>query len=228
LYDRGVEEDDPTCWTVIRGAAAGDRRDRAEFARRYMPVIRAYLGARWRGTPLLAETDDATQEVFLDCFREGGALTRVRPGPARAFRAFLHGVVRNVALRTEQARRRSGRPLDSGFDPPAEDPSLSDVFDRAFARSLIRQAAARQADLARDAGPEALRRVDLLRLRFEEALPIREIARLWDADPAVVHHEYAKARREFRRALAAVVREHHLGDDAEVEAECGRLLAHFS
>ena len=34
---------DTTCWTVIRGAAAGDRDDRDLFARRYEPVVRAYL-----------------------------------------------------------------------------------------------------------------------------------------------------------------------------------------
>ncbi len=37
-----------TCWTVIQGAAAGRGDDRDQFARRYAPVVRAYLGARWR------------------------------------------------------------------------------------------------------------------------------------------------------------------------------------
>ena len=67
---------DETCWTVVRGAAAGQAGARAAFAETYIDVVRAYLGARWRGTPHLAALDDAVQAVFLDCFREDGA-TRV-------------------------------------------------------------------------------------------------------------------------------------------------------
>jgi hypothetical protein len=33
-----------TCWTVIEAAAAGAAAERQEFARRYGPVARAYLG----------------------------------------------------------------------------------------------------------------------------------------------------------------------------------------
>jgi RNA polymerase sigma-70 factor (ECF subfamily) len=223
-----VGESDQTCWTVIRGAAAGERRDREEFVRRYASVIRAYLCARWRGSPLLRELDDTMQEVFLDCFREGGALTRVEARRDGGFRAFLFGVVRNVARRSEHGRARSGRPLDGAPEPLSAEPSLSDVFDQAWARALVRQAALRQAALAREAGPDAVRRVDLLRLRFEEGLPIVEIARRWERDPARLHREYAKARGEFREALYDVVREHHQTTPAEVEAECTRLLARFA
>ena len=96
-----------TCWTTVRGAASGCREDREAFARSYIPVVSAYFRARWGGTPLLTEIDDAVQEVFYDCFRSDGALARVdstRPG---GFRAFLFGVVRNIALRREDARRRN-------------------------------------------------------------------------------------------------------------------------
>lgn len=43
---------DSTRWTLIRDAAEGVPAARDEFARRYESVIRAYLGARWRGSPL--------------------------------------------------------------------------------------------------------------------------------------------------------------------------------
>ena len=59
---------DSTRWTIIRGAAEGKPLDRAEFARRYAAIVRAYLGARWRHSPLLREIDDAAQEVFVTCF----------------------------------------------------------------------------------------------------------------------------------------------------------------
>src|SRR5713101_8976349 len=90
-----------TCWTMIRGAAAGDPRQRACFATRYIPTVRAYLAARWRCTPHHREIDDAIQEVFLECYRKGGVLERVEPDCGGGFRPFLFGVVRNVALRFE-------------------------------------------------------------------------------------------------------------------------------
>src|SRR5262245_61258276 len=99
-----------TCWTEIHAAAVGGAADREPFALRYGPVVRAYLAARWRGSPCLADLDDAVQEVFVECFRRGGALERVEPDRAGGFRPFLFGVVRNVALRLEarRARRREG------------------------------------------------------------------------------------------------------------------------
>ncbi len=51
-----------TCWTLIRAAADGAPRQREEFARRYAPVLRAYLAARWRGSPLRQDLDDAVNE----------------------------------------------------------------------------------------------------------------------------------------------------------------------
>lgn len=213
-----------TCWTVIRGAAAGCERNRAVFARRYAPVIRAYLLARWRRSPLASEIDDATQDVFLDCFRENGALSRADTG--RPFRAFLYGVVRNVARRCEHARARAGLQPPSGFDPPGREETLGRVFDAAWAKAIMKQAAALQRDTA--LGDErATARVELLRLRFQEGVPIREIAARWNDDPARLHHEYATARDEFRAALREVVAEHSPGTPGDVERECQRLIRCF-
>ena len=216
--------DESTWWTMVRGAAAGDAAARAAFAERYLPAVRAYLSARWRSGPLAGEIEDATQEVFVECFRDGGALARVEPSRAGGFRGYLYGVVRNVALRAEDRR---GHPpplplpegeLDSG------DSSLSRDFDRAWAHGVMREAAARQTARAAKEGEAALRRVDLLRLRFQDGLPIREIAARWSADPAWVHHEYARARTEFRAALLEVVAEQHGGTPSEVERESAALL----
>jgi RNA polymerase sigma-70 factor (ECF subfamily) len=71
----------------------------------------------------------------------------------------------------------------------------------------------------------ALRRVELLRLRFHEGLPIREIARRWRDDPATLHREYARAREEFKEALIGVMAFHHPGSPAQAERECAELLA---
>jgi DNA-directed RNA polymerase specialized sigma24 family protein len=64
-----------------------------------------------------------------------------------------------------------------------------------------------------------LRRVELLRLRFQEGMPIREIARLRGVDAASLHHEYARARREFRSALRDVIAFHHPGAPEEIDRE---------
>ncbi len=214
---------------MIRSAASGDQEGREEFARRYGPVVRAYLGVRWRSAGCLQEIDDAVQEVFVECFRGGGVLDRVDPERPGGFRAFLYGVVRNVALRAESRRaRRRERTPGSCFDLDAvqkDDATLSQVFDRAWATSIIREAADLQKQKAAGAGEAALRRVELLRLRFYEQKPIREIARLWKTEAGLLHREYARARGEFKAALLEVVAFHHPGSAAEVARACSDLLA---
>ena len=150
-----------------------------------------------------------------------------RTGPA-GFRAFLYGLVRNVALRFEQRRARPRRvgsrgPIEAD-DLPAREDTLSRVFDRAWAKAIMREAAARQAERADALGPAARRRVELLRLRFREGLPIREVARLWGDDPAALHHEYARAREEFKAALLDVMAFYHPDSPAHAERECAGLL----
>jgi RNA polymerase sigma-70 factor (ECF subfamily) len=220
---------DSTCWTLLREAAAGGEESRAEFVRRYEPVVRAYLAARWRGSGLLQELDDAAQEIFLECLRAGGVLDRARADRPGGFRAFLYGAARNVALRVEmrRSRRTVREPADNiGFESiPSGEDSLSRVFDRSWARAVVREAAERQAVLAAERGEAAVRRVELLRLRFHDGLPIREIARLWGVDAAVLHHEYARARREFLAALREVIASHHPGSPEVVEGECAHLLS---
>lgn len=218
-----------TCWTVIRAAAAGDATARETFSRSYLPPVRAYFGARWRSAALRDEIDDAVQEVFVELLRPDGALASTDSRHGGGFRAYLFGVARNVARRFEEKRGR--RAATDPVDPDeivADDTSLSRVFDRGWARAVVRDAAALQKERAARAGAEALRRVEILRLRFEEGLPVRDIAaRL--AEPAdKVHHEYARARQEFEAALVEIVRDRQGGTPGEVRAECRRLVALLS
>ncbi len=202
-----------TCWTIIQAAAAGNARKRAEFARRYGPVVRAYLLARWRSSQSQQPLDDAIQEVFVECFKAGGVLERADPDRGD-FRAFLFGAVRNVALRLERARARQ-REQPPGTrnleDVADDDPGPASAFERAWATALFREAGRVQEAHARIAGEAACRRVELLRLRFQESLPIREIAQRRGIDAAALHHEYARARQEFKAALMEVVAFHHPG-----------------
>jgi RNA polymerase sigma-70 factor (ECF subfamily) len=214
-----------TCWTVIRGAAAGSSSDRNEMARRYLGVVRAYLSARWRGSWLRQEIDDATQEVFVECFRRGGAVEAAGAGRVPDFRAFLYGVIRNVA------RRFESRPVRASSRPPevlADEGCQLRLFERTWAQAIMTEAAGLQRQRAAEVGPAALQRVELLRLRFEENMPIRIIAELWRVDAAKLHHAYTLARQEFRTALLEVVAFHHPGSPAEVEQEAAGLLRSFS
>ena len=74
-----------TCWTLIRGAAQGSRGDKEQFAQRYLPVVRAFLRSRWRGSRMMEEVEDVIQEVFVACFREGGALQGLDSSHGRGF-----------------------------------------------------------------------------------------------------------------------------------------------
>jgi len=215
-----------TVWAEIDRARRGDPGAKSQFAHRYQPAVRAYLLARWRGTPLLGDVDDALQEVFVDFL--SGALDRADPD--RPFRPFLYGVARIVALRTEERRARDrGVRLDSEHAQAIEtdEDAASVVFDRAWADTLVKEAKVVQARNASSA-EAAMRRVELLELRFGEGLPIREIAERFGEDPGRVHRQYAQARREFLRALREVVRRHHAGSNGGVDAECRRLLACFA
>ncbi len=214
-----------TCWTLIRAAAAGEPAEREELARRYLGVVRAYLAARWRGSRLREEPDDATQAVFVECFRQGGVLDAAGSGRVPGFRAFLYGVIRNVA------RRFENRPVRVGGSLPEiamDDASQSRLFDRTWAQAIMAKAGRLQRDRAEERGAEAVRRVELLRLRFEENLPIRDIALRWATDPALVHKSYALAKKEFRSALLEVVAFHHPGSADELEEEAACLLKALS
>jgi RNA polymerase sigma-70 factor (ECF subfamily) len=211
-----------TCWTVIRAAAAGNPADREELARRYLGIIRAYLAARWRGSAVLAELGDAVQEVFVECFRHGGALEAVGAGRVPSFRAYLYGVVRNVARRFETPTAHTVGPLPDEIG--ADEVSQSRLFDRAWAKAIMAEAAQLQRHRAMERGTEAVRRVELLQLRFQENLPIRAIAERWGIDAATLHHAYALARKEFRAALLEVLAFHSPSGPEALEREAGDLL----
>jgi RNA polymerase sigma-70 factor (ECF subfamily) len=225
-------DNETTCWSLIRRASAGEDEGRRRFAGRYGPFVRALLAARWRGSPRVLDIDDAVQDVFVECFRSGGVLSRAGDDRVPAFRPFLVGVVRNIARRVEGRRGplafTDAAPEDastvvpaglpSGVDPPSRD------VERAWAQALMGEARDLLEERGRRADEDARRRIALLELRFQENLPIREIARRWGADPGRLHREYAKARQEFREALFEVVASHHPGTPAQVDRTCEQLI----
>lgn len=216
-----------TSWGIIREAALGDRDARALFAERYQDVVRAYLRARWRASPLEGEVEDATQEVFVICFREGGALQKAEEDLG-SFRGFLFGVARNVALRVEKSRAVSAvRRADESFDVegvPDREATLSQAFDRAWARAIVRTATGLLRARAETRGGAPLARVELLRLRFEEDLPIRTIAERTGVPADKLHNEYGQARREFKDALREALGLHERIAESNLQQEIARLL----
>ena len=217
-----------TCWTLIDGAAAGDKAARDLFVERYLPAVRAYLHARWHDRPYATAIDDAQQEVFLQCFRDGGVLARADKDRAGGFRAFLYGVVQRIAQAFESRLAREWRRKSPGtFHPErveADEASLSKVFDRSWAEAVIGEAGELHEARARERGGDSARSVELLRLRFQQGMPIRDIARLWGEPAEQVHRAYARARAEFRAALRDVLGLHERCPDDQLERECNRVL----
>lgn len=213
---------------MILEASAGDEGRRAEFVAVYGSPIRAYLEARWRGRAQHTELEDAIQEVFLECLREGGVLERCREEPPGGFRPFLLAVVRNIARRVEE--RRAGRKehhlttrfqREGGVD---EDTDPARMFDRTWAVTIVRNARRRVEERLGKGSPAAQQRVELLRLRYQEGVPVKEIAPQIGEDPRRVHHQLEEARRDFHRALREEVAFHLPGNQEEVEQECRLLL----
>jgi len=216
-----------TCWTLIRDAAHGSARARDDFVRRYGGVLHGFFQGRWRSGPCRDGVDDATQEVFVRCFEQNGVLDRADDERPSGFRAFLFGMAHTVAHEHEsRVQRRSGEVTDSCLEElEGGDASASRLFDRGWARDVMRQARELLHSRALAAGERARQRVELLRLRFEEGLPIREVARRFGVDAAWVHHEYATARNEFRAALGDVVTFYVSGSPERIDQECEQLLA---
>jgi DNA-directed RNA polymerase specialized sigma24 family protein len=217
---------DDTCWTVLRAASRGDAEARSRFSRFYAAAIRSYLEARWHGRLLASEVDDATQEVFVECLKPGGVLDHA--DAARGdFRGLLFGVARNVARRFEERAVRRGKLIPNEGEAyeqlPADDPGQATLFDRSWARALIRQSKRRHKERAKDQGPEAERRIELLERRFGGGEEIRTIAAAWGVPAQEVHNAYRKARTEFYGCLREVVA-FHAPAGSDLDSECRRLL----
>jgi RNA polymerase sigma factor (sigma-70 family) len=215
---------DSTCWTLVRSAASGDEASRATYCRLYGPVIRAYLAARWRLPVDHEEVSDGAQEVFLQCFKPGGALLRADSDREGGFRAFLYGITRNVAGTIEAARARRRRDHGAAGEAleevPSDETTVSRVFDRAFAQALTREARALLAARATPNSPAAAR-LRALELMYESGMPSRDIAKETGVDVAAIYPLLTRARKEFKAALLEVLAGYHPDDTKEqLERRC--------
>lgn len=212
---------DETCWSLIARAAVGESLAGDQFARRYRPLMEAYFRSRWRSAmELLHLIDDAVQDSFFECFRERGVLSKTDPKAPSGFRAYLRGVLRNVARRYECRIQKYER-----LEEVVDHIDLDREVDRKFAQTLMAEASLRQQEHAKESGSEALRRIELLELRFREGKPIRDIAEQWNVRAEWLHHQYAMARSEFKRCLMEVLGEHEPScTHQELQGMCRELL----
>lgn len=216
-----------TCWEIVRDAADGNETARNHFARRYEPIVRRYLGHRWRGQQYAAAIDDAVQEAFVELFRQQGALERVDPAREGGFRPFFYGVIRNVALRFETRVAKRGKDVTPSVvwpeGPASDDPSLSAVFERAWLDAMLVQAV-RELESRAQGDTVALQRVEILRLRFGDDRPYTEISRTLGIREPEVYREATRAREEFKAALLDVIARDNGGTPKAIERECREVL----
>lgn len=215
---------DVTSWSMIARAAAGGCTDQELFAKRYAPVVRSYFAARWKLGQDHERVQDAVQDVFVECFGSGGALQRAN-ADLGSFRGFLFGVARRVASSIE---RRWVRRREFGGNPQERarsEATASMAFDQAWARAIVREAA----DLAqqRAAGDEAhVERLRMLRLRFEEGLPPRDIALRLGCEASHVYEKLRQAKHDVRGAFLEVMAAYHPdATEAELKRRCIELAA---
>tara|TARA_R110002094_G_scaffold60544_3_gene71174 strand:+ start:1858 stop:2505 length:648 start_codon:yes stop_codon:yes gene_type:complete len=214
------------------GAATSSVTQRDRFCRRYSPLIETYLASRWRLPRGHERVADGTQDVFLQLFKPNGALKGVDPSRPGGFRAYLYGVTTKVASERDRVAARQQR--ERG-DPRMELDQLgsswasqSQAFDQAWAR-LVFQEAYETMVAQFEGDPTALRSLQVLQLRYDEALPPREIAkRLVIADVRVVYQVLDTGKAKFRRALLSVMAEYNPScSKNEVENLCRQLLSLF-
>lgn len=206
VMNTATPSDDLRSWQEALAAARGDAAARAVFWLHHVRRIHAWLWLRWRHGTLRSSIDDATQEVYLECFRPGGAFAHF--DPARAHHGvlpFLHAVVRNVAQRFERSRRRErAHQIDYAVEHTTfADAPLTTSGDATIDRERLAAALDHLDDGDPEpGGPHSLR--TFVRLHFEEGRPVREIARAWQAPPTLVHELRRRACRRLRACLRRI------------------------
>jgi RNA polymerase sigma-70 factor (ECF subfamily) len=107
---------------------------------RYRTDIRAFLLARVRGNPDLA--NDLNSQVFTRAY---AALPRYASG---SFRAWLYAIARNLVI-DEYRRTRPTASLDAAGNIPIDQPGLDEQVIAADARAQLHSALANLGDLQR-------------------------------------------------------------------------------
>jgi DNA-directed RNA polymerase specialized sigma24 family protein len=231
-----------TDWRAVQaGGDAADLGRRCEALERllprYLPQLKAHLGARFRLSPEAVE--DALHDFVLDRILIGNLLGSADRSRGR-FRTFLlHALDNHVrnALRQERAQRRCP---PEGFVPlenvserlPIDGETPTPPEDRLWARAVFREAADRMRADCRAAGNENLwrvfeGRVVAVLLDGAEAQSYEDLARACSTDDLQeVRLWLASGKRMFRRVLREVVRE-YARSEQELEEDVATIRTAF-
>lgn len=199
---------EPTSWSVVLGAAAGDHPKREEFSRRYEAIVRSYLSFRWSVHQTHGSVEDGVQEVLLECLKPNGALARLDRSKTTDFRGYLYGVTRRTAIVLERRWRREAR--DRSPDTARalrierDVRTLSAVFDRTWTQMLCTEALSLCRDRLAQLQDGALKS-RCLQKRYLEDLPPREIARELGVDATVVYEALKRAKELYEACLLEVL-----------------------
>jgi len=214
-----------SCWELVEAAASDDRVQRSALYARYEPVVRAFFCARWGLDGRHDRVRAAVQETFFELFRPGS------PSDHNAydasFRDYLLEVVRETAPPFEERAAEAAQHDLAAQLTVENDAVVLHAFDRAWARSLVRQAGALQRERASEHRGGAMLRCQLIEMRFNEGLSLGAAGAKMGLQGETLRTAYAKAGREFAAALREVIREHDPSRPAEVDRTCkniGRLL----
>ncbi|MCR9244706.1 MAG: hypothetical protein NXI31_06725 [bacterium] len=183
----------------------GDRQAVCAFCEHYLPIVKRHLRALWRDSTMDANVDDATQDVFVECLRSNGALSRLDVGRGHGLAAYVRGITRNIAARLGRRRARECRRCYLSNDlvshTPDRTPDGLELLDRTCSATAVREAVAR---LDREPAVPGHSLGELVRLHFGGNQPVREIAKGWEVRPARVHEARRRACQHLRKLLLRV------------------------
>jgi RNA polymerase sigma-70 factor (ECF subfamily) len=155
----------------------------AIYQRHRLPVFQF----AWRLTGSQSEAEDLAQECFLAVV-SGAAFDPERG----SLRAYLFGIVRNLALRRLRINGREAEEVADAFAP-------IDVIGDLLAAERSELVARAVADLP------WLQREAIILFTFEQ-LSIDEISKIAEVDPGAVKSRLYRAREALRAALAPLLR----------------------
>ena len=221
--DAPTDTPESTCWTVIGGPAVGAPRVRDE-SRSDRPRSSALPRRPVHASAVRNDLDDAVQDVFLECLTRAVRWT----GPMRDDRALPPLPLRRGPVRRPPFR---GPPRDKPGLPTSPRLEETPDADPAFRFSIVPgpklecgKAAKLHAECAGEAGPEAMRRVELLpTCAFTTAFPSARSPAAGAWTPASCTTSMRRRGRSSRRPSWKRWRFHRPGSAAEVERECTEL-----
>jgi DNA-directed RNA polymerase specialized sigma24 family protein len=208
---------------------------REEFARRYAPAIRAYVGALVHDRE---EAEELAQGFYTDVILSGRLLQRYDPARG-AFRPFLKQALRNYVVSAARSRGRQKRnpqgevvrpdQQSAGWEPfgPVTRPPEA-AFHEAWVRSLLGEALTRVRAIC--AARDQIAHFEIFAGRYlsrsDEPPSWGELGRRWQLDGKTARSRADTVASHFRAVLAELVTP-EVGTGASAGTEIRRLLALF-